>query len=118
MKFDDAVSAHVKWRWRLKEFVGGRGEQLTSAAVGRADQCELGKWIAGEGRHHATNPEFVAAQRTHAAFHRCAAEVVRAAETGDKHRAEAMLAPRGAFEKASMDTISALRHLQRVIKGF
>lgn len=117
MKLDDAIAAHVGWKLRLRQFADGQGEKLESAIVRLDDRCPLGQWLHGEGKTLAAHAEFKTVVASHAAFHRCAADVVRAVEGGSRAKAETLLAPAGAFDKASQETVSALVRLKRVVKS-
>lgn len=116
MKLDDAIAAHSAWKLRLRQFVDGRGDKLDSKVVGRDDACPLGQWLHGDGRAHATRPEFERLVKEHAQFHKTAGDVVRAVEMGSKARAEALLASRGAFDLSSQATVDAILGLKRVAK--
>lgn len=112
MNFEDAISAHIKWKVRLSRFIDGTGmETLDSTAVGRDDLCDLGKWIYGEGAKYATLRHYRNLVEEHAKFHRCAGDVVRKVECGDVAGARTALG--GAFVAASKDTVAAIMELKR-----
>jgi len=115
MKLDDAITAHTRWKLRLQLFVEGAGDKLDSKVVCRDDKCELGAWIYGEGKSLAARPEFAAVQKVHATFHRCAGDVVRAIEVGDRAKADRLLATDGPFDVASKETVVAIVRLKRAL---
>ena len=118
MKLEDAIAAHAEWKLRLCAYVDGTSrEVLVAATVCRDDQCALGKWMHGDGRRLTSVAEFVAARTAHAEFHRHAGAVVQTVDGGDRARATAMLAPDGAFEKASMNVASSLVRLRRAMQA-
>ncbi len=112
MDFDDAIAAHVRWKTRLRMFINGTGEKLESATVAKDNVCELGRWIYGAGSQYSYLASYPTLKTEHANFHRCAADVVRKAETGDKKSAEAMLEA-GPFSSASSKTVSAILEMKR-----
>lgn len=117
MKLEDAIAAHAEWKLRLRKYVDGTSaEQLVAATICRDDQCALGKWMHGDGRRLASVAEFVEARAAHADFHRHAGDVVRAVDAGDRPRATGLLAPSGAFEKASLSVASCLVRLRRALQ--
>lgn len=86
MNFDDAVSAHVNWKMRLRSFIDGIStEKLDPTVIEKDNQCALGKWIYGEGAGMCkTASEFETLKSEHARFHKCAASIVRKVTSGDK----------------------------------
>jgi hypothetical protein len=113
MDFDDAIAAHTKWKVRLRTFLGGNGEPLDPATVARDNQCDLGKWIYGEGARYASLPAYEQLKTAHAKFHRCASQVVSAAKQGRAAEAQAMLEAGGEFGRLSSDTVTAIMQMKR-----
>jgi hypothetical protein len=80
-----AIEAHIRWKVRLEAYLNGTGsEKIDPAMAEKDDQCVLGKWIHGAGgeQYHGS-PMVVELTETHAAFHRCVAEIVRKADQGE-----------------------------------
>ena len=115
MNFDDAVSAHTKWKIRLRANIDGSGEMLDAAVVARDDACDLGKWIHGEGSRYKLLPEHQALRTVHAKFHKCASDVVARNAKGQKVEAEKLMANGGDFARHSSETISAIMAMKRVV---
>lgn len=111
---ENAVQAHTRWKTRLRAALDGAGEKLDPAVVGRDNACDLGKWIHGEGgEQYSDMKAFGELKTAHAKFHRCAAEIVRKNEAGDKKAAEKLLGPDGEFAAASSVTIRAIKRLEK-----
>ncbi len=84
-----AIEAHIRWKVRLEVYLSGTGsEKIDPAVVEKDDQCALGQWIHGAGgaRYHG-NPMIAELTETHAAFHKCVAEIVRTADRGEVNEA-------------------------------
>lgn len=112
MNFDDAISAHIKWKARLNRFIDGTGgERLDSATVCKDNLCDLGKWIYGEGAKYKSASHYGDLVAKHANFHRRAAEVVEKVESNDRPAARALLS--GAFTVASKETVSAIMEMKK-----
>lgn len=112
MNFDDAISAHIKWKARLSRFIDGTGaERLDSATVCKDNLCDLGKWIYGEGAKYNAVPHYTDLVAKHANFHRCAADVVRKVEANERPAARAMLT--GEFSVASKETVTAIMEMKK-----
>lgn len=116
MNFDDAVAAHVKWKTRLRMFINGGAEKLDSAVVSKDNVCDLGKWIYGEAAQYKNNPSYGTLRTEHANFHRCAADVVKKMEAGDKAGADKLLEA-GDFAGASTRTVSAILQMKKAVSG-
>jgi methyl-accepting chemotaxis protein len=115
MNFDDAIAAHIKWKVRLSQFIDGTStEQLKSDTICRDNLCDLGKWIYGDGAKYKTLPHYKDLVGKHANFHRCAGDVVKKVETGDRPGAKASLA--AAFATASKETVAAIMELKKEAK--
>jgi hypothetical protein len=115
MNFDDTVSAHTRWKSRLRASIDGSGENLDAAVVARDDACDLGKWIHGAGSRYKALPEHQALQTAHARFHKCASEVVTRNAKGQKAEAEKLMADGGEFSRHSTETVSAIMAMQRAV---
>ena len=93
LNFKSAVDAHMKWKIRLDAYINGTGnEDLDAGVVCRDDRCPLGKWIYGRGGGEFGYSEtFFDMKAHHAHFHRCAGDIVLAAQAGDKAKARHLL---------------------------
>jgi len=115
MNFDDAIAAHIKWKVRLNQFIDGTStEQLKSETVCKDNQCDLGKWIYGEGAAFKAKSHYQDLVTKHAHFHRCAADVVKKVEGNDKTGAKSLLT--GQFAVASKETVTAIMELKKEAK--
>ena len=116
MNFEEAVTVHLRWKTRLRIVIDGNSEEkLDPNVICKDDQCDLGKWIHGEGgRTMDSKPEFGQVKTTHADFHTVAGTVLRKALGGDKVGASAMLD--GEFYQASSKVIQAITKCKAVCK--
>lgn len=116
MNFEEAITAHQRWKTRLRVLIDGKStETLDPKVVCRDDQCELGKWIHGDGgKAMGAKPEFGEMKTTHAAFHVVAGNVVKKALAGDKAGAGVMLD--GDLFQASSKVIAAISKCKAVCK--
>jgi len=89
LNFKLAVDAHMKWKIRLDAYINGTSqEDLKADVVCRDDQCPLGKWIYSRGGGEFGYSEtFFDMKAHHANFHRCAGDVLAAANAGEKEEA-------------------------------
>jgi hypothetical protein len=112
MNFDDAVAAHIKWKVRLSQFIDGTStEKLESATICKDNLCDLGKWIYGEGTKYKVAAHYTDLVTKHASFHKCAGEVLKKVEAGDKPGAKAILSSQ--FAAASKDTVNAIMQVKK-----
>lgn len=83
-----AVEAHVKWKIRLQNHLDGTStETLDPEVICQDNQCTLGQWIYGNGKKYGSLPTYEELRTTHANFHRCAADIIRKSDDGDKKTA-------------------------------
>lgn len=112
MNFDDAVTAHIKWKIMLSQFINGiTTEKLDSATACKDNLCDLGKWIYGAGAKYKGVDSYKTLVTLHANFHQAAAEVLKKVEAGDKPGAKSLLS--GQFTAASRDTVTAIMQLKK-----
>jgi hypothetical protein len=102
LNFKSAVDAHMRWKTRLETYINGTNdEQLVVDVVCRDDQCPLGKWIYTRGVNEFGYSEtFFDMKAHHAHFHRCAGDVLRTAQAGEKEKALQLL-HQGDYVRAS-----------------
>jgi len=113
MDLQAAITAHVAWRMHLRTAIA-RKEKVDAAAIRSASRCDLGRWLAGEGRtKHGGAPEFGGLVARHEEFHREAAAVADAVNAGEYARAETMLGRDSAYARASMEVSKAVLALQQ-----
>jgi methyl-accepting chemotaxis protein len=111
------VAAHRNWRKRLSDYIHGSGhEELDENIVCKADRCELGRWIAGNGnRFYGELPVFGKLRDHHSEFHRSAGHVVRVYKSEGHHAATKALNTE--FDLVSLKVIEHLESLEHEVKG-
>ena len=115
MNFDEAIQAHVQWKMKLRQHLGG-AQKFDAGVVGKDDQCVLGKWIHGEAStKYRQLPDYAKLKAAHASFHATAASVIRTHDSGLGVKAAELL--EGLYEKASLEVVHHIRHIRKVIEG-
>ena len=115
MNFDEMILAHSRWKSRLKAAIQGK-EKIDVENVGKDDQCELGKWLQGEGKKHADLPEFEELKTKHAKFHATVARVVAQAKALPTDEALTLVESLNSdYARASSDCINAIAKLRKSI---
>lgn len=113
MDFDGAIKAHSAWKLKLSAYLRNPDGSLKADEIQQDNKCELGKWIYGEGAKFSNLPEFIALKKDHARFHKCAAEVVKKADSGAKVSDEVALGAKSDFANASDAIVGALMTMRR-----
>ncbi len=116
MRYWSPLAAHAAWMTHLREYIYGSG-RMDAATVARDDECEIGRWLYGDGSRFRHLREYQHALRVHAAFHRRAAKVVNMVDHGRRLEAAADLAPGGDLRDLSKDLAQAFIRLNRKIVG-
>lgn len=108
LDLNQVIDAHLAWRARLASVLEGTStEQLEVSAVCQDDCCTLGKWIYGPAKkHYGHLQEWEDLRVSHANFHLCAGEVLKAHQQGNAETAETLL--KGPFAYASHSNKDAL----------
>jgi len=113
MDFDGALLAHGAWKRKLKAYLEKPDCSLKAAEVAVDNKCELGAWIAGEGRKYAAFPTFKTLTAEHARFHKAAAALVERANHGENVDAEVALGASSEFAKATSAVVSAIVEMKK-----
>jgi hypothetical protein len=112
MNFDDAITAHIEWKIRLRVFLAEPQQGgLDPDEIEKHDRCQLGIWIHGEGVTHTADPVFQKLREEHRRFHATAAEVVRKARAGETQSAEELMS--GEYLTRSAAVVSAIAAMKR-----
>lgn len=112
MNFDDAISAHASWKIKLRLIISkASDEKLDPNNVEKDNQCELGKWIYGDGSKHKSFPEYEELRLSHAKFHKCAADIIRKAQAGIAN--EAMIENGSDYASASSAVVTNIMKMKR-----
>jgi len=107
----DTLIVHLAWKHRLRGYLEGvSGETLDPEVVAREDCCELGHWIASRCDALSAVPEFIQMREQHAAFHRCAGNIVRCKPDG----AEYLLTTE--YARLSARVVYAITRLSHVLE--
>jgi methyl-accepting chemotaxis protein len=110
MNFDEAMVAHMRWKFRLADYIQGKStEKLDPTVVGLDDRCDLGKWIH-EQSDKACDADFKELQREHAAFHQTAASVLEAVAAKKAEDAKSLLD--GLYSTTSSNVIMLIKRLR------
>ena len=118
MNFDEAITAHRQWKVRLRAVIDATSKEvLDPGNIAVDNKCVLGQWIHGDARQYLQLAQYTSLVQEHANFHKCAAEVLQLAQTGQKDRAKMLLDVDGPFTEASIRTINAIRHLRRKVEA-
>jgi len=97
----------------LQDYLQHPDKSLNPSVVGADNQCELGKWIHGDGKKNANNPKFKELTIEHAKFHTSAAEIIKKADTGQNMSAETTLGAKSEFADRSMKVVTILMQCKK-----
>lgn len=117
LDFAKWIEAHRAWRLRLSNYIDGTSQEtLDEQVVAQDNRCALGQWIHDHGqRFYGDEPTFQDVVNHHAAFHRCAGEVLHACRSDGQPAARKLL--NQDFDRHSIQVITGLQILERRIKG-
>jgi len=117
MDFDEAIRAHGAWKAKLSTYLRKPDGSLKAAAIQSDNQCDLGRWIYGEGAQFGSDPEFAVLKASHKKFHKAAAEVVNKADSGKSTSEDVALGSKSEFSTASANVVSAIMAIRRKAKS-
>lgn len=117
MDFNKAIEVHTHWKSRLKSYLSKPDKSLNADVVSQDSECDLGKWIHGEGRAHSGLPEFSILVKDHARFHRAAGEIIRKADIGKDMHEEVMLGSKSEYGVASAAVVMSLMKMKMRVQA-
>jgi hypothetical protein len=112
MDFDQAIAAHSQWKQKLSIYLQKPDRSLNHSEVSADNRCDLGKWLAGEGKKFAHLPEYAAVASDHTRFHKAAGDIVRRANSGEHVEEATALGAKSEFASASSAVVRALMALK------
>lgn len=116
MNFYDAINSHVAWKVHLQNHLLGISDAAFDAhAVGQDNLCALGHWLYANLGTWQDQPLYWNVIKVHAAFHRCAGEIVHLHDAGKTAEAEHLL--HHDYAELSHQLVQALRELGRASDG-
>lgn len=112
MNFDEAISAHNRWKLRLRLFLKGAADPgITTETAHRDDQCELGKWIQGQGQlEFGSDTDFGLLKCHHHDFHQEVGKIVAACAENPAMASELLDGP--SFRVLSTTVVTAILRMK------
>ncbi len=109
---EKAVHAHRQWKATLQAAAANQ-ETLDVETIQRDDCCDLGKWLAADGRRlYGSRPEFTNLVNKHSAFHSIAGVVAKFINEGATDAARSHLRGGSQFAFASTEVSVAIALLK------
>lgn len=112
LDFEQAIAAHVAWRGKLSKYLANPDQSLQPSEIGLDNRCDLGNWIAGEGKKFANLAEYARVKSEHTRFHKIAAAIVLRANASQKVEQEVVLGAKSEFMSASAAVVRSLMALK------
>lgn len=104
LNMKQAIDAHIAWKAKLADQIGGNTDKLEVGQVASDDRCALGAWLHGPCKSLCGKlPEYADLVREHANFHLVAGNILMETHRGNAEKALEMLNG-GDFRHAS-DTV-------------
>jgi len=113
MDFNQAISAHFLWKFKLAAYLAKPDRSLYAETLAAEDLCALDQWIEGEGKKHVDSPEFTKLVEDHARFHAAVREIINKVDAGEKVNNEAALGANSAYAAASNGIVLSLMKLKQ-----
>jgi len=112
--FTSAIQAHSNWKLRLgAQCRAASPEKIDVNTLAKDNVCDLGKWLHGDRRRHASQSKYQQLVEAHAAFHRSAAALATMIAGGQGAQAETLINSRDSdFAKHSTRVVSLLMALR------
>ena len=110
------VGMHVKWKIRFRNAI--RHKVRFNIGVIRRDDCDLGKWLYGDGKKYSSLSGYNSLLAQHAEFHKQAALVATEANANNNQAVEEMLAPGSPYTAAFSEISATVKKLIRQAELF
>lgn len=112
MNLDEAIAAHNHWKMRLRLYLKGAADPgIDPKTAHKDDQCELGKWIHGQGREaFGRDQDFALLECHHRDFHEEVGRVVKACAVDPAQASELLDGPQ--FRSLSTSVVTAILRMK------
>lgn len=111
---NSAILAHTAWKGKLRKAIIERAK-LDAVQISTDNNCDLGKWIYGEGQTLKSRKEFEELRQLHKRFHTCAGGVAADINGGRVDAATSRI-EQGDFSKVSREVVQAIEKLIAITK--
>ena len=111
-----AIDVHVRWKQKLTAYVAKPDRSLNAVALSQDNQCELGKWLHGEGQKQSNWAGYAQLVSEHARFHKAASAVVKNADAGQRMTESVSLGGSSEYSTASNTVVTMLMKMMREVK--
>lgn len=92
LDWEQLKMAHLVWRINFRSLLNGGSGKLEDSKIKDHTQCDMGKWLHGEGREKfGTNPMYHDLVEYHKIFHEMATNAYQEFSAGNKDRAAVIL---------------------------
>jgi hypothetical protein len=105
---EQAIHAHGAWKAKFRDFLSGKAA-FDLAAIGDTQACQLGHWLAQEGRWLLPESDHAEISKLHTEFHQVMGAIVQKIKHKDFGGARHDLGREGVFDQASLVLTVALR---------
>ena len=117
-ELDKAISAHARWKIRLREAIDTGKSEWSPEKVRQDNLCDFGKWLYSLSDSEKASGYWKQVQKLHAEFHIVAAKVLQLALEGHKNEAEATMDTSGSeFKLASSKLINMMTEWKKIIQA-
>ena len=107
-KIESAVSAHGRWRYRLRS-AAKTGAGIEPEIAGRDNACEMGVWLYGEGgSRYSGTPTYQTVLASHARFHRVVSESAILVQREGSKSLRSIFDSQSEFSMASASLVDSL----------
>ncbi len=98
---DAAISAHGRWKHRLRDLIQSGKSDIDPATATRDDACELGKWLKGYFPNAEEQAIYDRVKARHAEFHLAVGQVIQLAAAKKRSEAEKSMGLSSPYSNAS-----------------
>lgn len=115
MNFDEAIRAHSDWKMKLKRYLANPDRSINASELAKDNVCPLGCWLHGEGKKFQNIDVFPQLLDEHKKFHQEAADIVIRKDKGENVQADIALAGNSPFATHSMNVVSLLMKMKKMV---
>ncbi len=109
-EIDKAIGSHGLWKHCIRMSIESGKSDISVETAALTDACDFGKWLSGSSlsAQDKASAHYKKVNELHARFHKAAAAVIKCALSGEKTKAEKMVAGNGAFAFISAELTAAM----------
>ena len=116
-EIDKAIASHGLWKGCIRTVIKSGKSNIPVETAALRDACDFGRWLSGPtlSVQDKSSAHYTKVNELHTRFHKVATAAIGLALSGEKAKAETMVAGKGEFAALSAELTAAMLEWRRTL---